>query len=240
MAENNQEVKVETPKKKRNWLFTLFACVATGVIVYLAINIGNNASKTVDPDVNKSCDKVSNSNIESNSNEIIDSNSNSTVENNTTSSIDSSKLRNNFILDSSKNNDKSVSYNISLASYGSYDGNSVSVVVKSPYTSATIGDKTVNFDKKVIEVLFTGFGQATGSETILFLMEDGTVEYIPYRKALTGEMKSYGAIPNVTDVVKLFVGASETIGGSVNIIAQRADGTFYLLDSNLNATGNYN
>lgn len=249
MAENNQEVKVETPKKKRNWLFTLFACLATGIIVYLAINIGNNASKTVDPDVNKSCDKVasedsnkqtSNSNVETNSNENVDSNSNSTVENNTTSSIDSTKLRNNFIPDPSKNNtDKSASYNITLSSDGYYNNEYIRVFVKSPYTSATIGDKTVKFDKKVIQVLFTGFGQAPGHETIFFLMEDGTVEYIPYKKALTGEMKSYGAIPNVTDVVKLFTGTCEIIGAGADVFGQRADGSFYLLDAILYETGNY-
>lgn len=29
------EVEVKTVKRKRNWLFTLFACVATGMITYL-------------------------------------------------------------------------------------------------------------------------------------------------------------------------------------------------------------
>ena len=41
------ENEVEVKTVKRNWLFTLFACVATGVITYLSINIGNSLSKTV-------------------------------------------------------------------------------------------------------------------------------------------------------------------------------------------------
>ena len=36
------------PKKKRNGLFTLFACIMTAIIVVLAMNIGQKLSKTVD------------------------------------------------------------------------------------------------------------------------------------------------------------------------------------------------
>ena len=61
--EVKEEVKVET-KKKGNGLFTLFACVMTGIIVFLATNIGQKASKTVDPDTPKKNEVTSN--VESN------------------------------------------------------------------------------------------------------------------------------------------------------------------------------
>ena len=55
--EQNVEVKETQPKKKRNWLFTLFACIATGVIVFLAMNIGEDLGKTVDPITDSSNNK---------------------------------------------------------------------------------------------------------------------------------------------------------------------------------------
>ena len=77
--EVKEEVKVE-PKKKSNGLFTLFACVMTGIIVFLATNIGQKASKTVDPDTPKKNEVTSNveSNTTSNVESNVNSNSNST------------------------------------------------------------------------------------------------------------------------------------------------------------------
>ncbi len=76
--EVKEEVK-EEPKKKGNGLFTLFACVMTGVIVFLATNIGQKASKTVDPDTPKKSEVTSN----------VESNNTSNVESNTTSNVTS-------------------------------------------------------------------------------------------------------------------------------------------------------
>ena len=90
--EQNVEVKETQPKKKRNWLFTLFACIATGIIVFLAMNIGEDLGKTVDPKTDssnnkkvtceeKECDcKEENTTTEtnSNSNTTTTSNSNTT------------------------------------------------------------------------------------------------------------------------------------------------------------------
>ena len=77
----DNEVKVET-KKKGNALFTLFACVMTGVIVFLACNIGQKASKTVDPDTPKKNDATSN----------VESNTTSNVESNVTSNTTSTAI----------------------------------------------------------------------------------------------------------------------------------------------------
>ena len=78
--EVKEEVKVET-KKKGNGLFTLFACVMTGIIVFLATNIGQKASKTVDPDTPKKNEVTSN--VESNTTSNVESN----VTSNTTSNV---------------------------------------------------------------------------------------------------------------------------------------------------------
>lgn len=49
-TENNQPTVTNEnkPKKKRNGLFTLFACIMTAIIVVLAMNIGQQLSKGVD------------------------------------------------------------------------------------------------------------------------------------------------------------------------------------------------
>ena len=60
MENEIKEEKAEC-KKKGNGLFTLFACVMTGIIVFLATNLGYKASKVVDPDTSNST-----SNVESN------------------------------------------------------------------------------------------------------------------------------------------------------------------------------
>ena len=82
------EVKVET-KKKGNGLFTLFACIMTGIIVFLATNIGQKASKTVDPDTPKKNEVTSNveSNTTSNVESNVTSNATSNVVSNTTSNV---------------------------------------------------------------------------------------------------------------------------------------------------------
>ena len=84
--EVKEEVKVEEPKKKGNGLFTLFACLMTGVIVFLATNIGQKASKTVDPDTPKKNEVTSN--VESNTTSNVESN----VTSNTTSNATTEKI----------------------------------------------------------------------------------------------------------------------------------------------------
>lgn len=96
---------------------------------------------------------------------------------------------------------------------------------------------------EVVDVLACGFGQAAGKETILFLMKDGTVEYIPLRKAFANNnFKSYGKLSGVENVIKLLpvsVNNRHGAGGYVSTVAQRADGNYYDLSSITRATGNY-
>lgn len=81
-VENNSGNEV-VQKRKTNWGFTLFACLATGIIVFLAMNLGEKASKVVDPGTNsKSSNITSNEDSNSNSNSNENSNVNSNVESN--------------------------------------------------------------------------------------------------------------------------------------------------------------
>ncbi len=84
---------------------------------------------------------------------------------------------------------------------------------------------------KVVDVKIALFGQGVcGRESLLYLMEDGTIEYTNIEEALkSGRANSEGAIPGVENVVRFY---TIELGGS-SVFAQRADGDFYDLDDYL-------
>ena len=104
-------------------------------------------------------------------------------------------------------------------------------------------NKQLNFEKEIKDIYFGGIGQDATGDIILFLMSDGTVEYIPVYQALLSNgiegLTSYGVLPNITDVVKFYtVNASAGMSGSISILAQTKDGTLYDLAPIINGTSN--
>lgn len=103
--------------------------------------------------------------------------------------------------------------------------------------------RITNFSKEVVDVTVGGFGQSTATTTLLFLMEDGTVEYTPLWKSLTTnpeQLKSFGTLKEVNGVIKFLHGSVyQPIGGGVTTFAQKSDGSFYDLYPILEQTGNY-
>ena len=104
-------------------------------------------------------------------------------------------------------------------------------------------NKQLNFEKEIKDIYFGGIGQDATGDIILFLMSDGTVEYIPVYQALLSNgiegLTSYGVLPNITDVVKFYtVNASAGMSGSVSILAQTKDGTLYDLAPIINNANN--
>ena len=97
----------------------------------------------------------------------------------------------------------------------------------------TVEDKTITFTQGIKDVYVGGIGQDMSGDIILFLMDDGTVEYIPVYKALsTGGvdgLTSYGTLQDLKDVVKFYsvMAIRNPVGGSVTILAQTKDGTLY-------------
>lgn len=109
-------------------------------------------------------------------------------------------------------------------------------------------EKTERFEitgidvNRIVDVFVGGFGNGMGNETMLFLMEDGTVEYMPIMKAYKEKnYRSHGKIPGVENVIKFMNGDYYHIpyGPYSNVFAQRADGKFYSLAEILYETGNY-
>lgn len=94
MSENkNNGENVVVQKSKTNWGFTLFACLATGIIVFLAMNLGQKASKIVDPNTDSKSSNVTSNESNSNSNVVSNSNETSNVESNINSNMTSNTVK---------------------------------------------------------------------------------------------------------------------------------------------------
>lgn len=94
---------------------------------------------------------------------------------------------------------------------------------------------------RVVDMAAIQFGNGIVIDDLMafFLMDDGTVEYMPVGKALVdGMYKSYGKISDVENVIK-FMRGSVVYGSHPErgIFAQRADGKFYDLWESLHAMG---
>ena len=105
---------------------------------------------------------------------------------------------------------------------------------------------TKTFDKKITQVLIDGSGQDATSATILYLMEDGTVEYVPILKDIntnwsqtdnTKKFNSYGKLNGVSDIISLIPAEAQ---GYHTDLARKVDGTVINLADALKATGNFN
>lgn len=102
------------------------------------------------------------------------------------------------------------------------------------------------FDKKIVQVLIDGSGQDASSATILYLMEDGTVEYVPILKDIntnwsqadnTKKFNSYGKLNGIADIISLVPAESK---GYHTVLARKVDGTVINLADIFKATGNFN
>ena len=103
--------------------------------------------------------------------------------------------------------------------------------------------QTITFNGKVNDVLFSSIGQDATGDAILFLMEDGTIAYIPVYQSLTTNgvegLTTYQTISIIKDIVKFYT-ANVTSGtsSSVTVLAQAKDGTLYDLAPIINDASN--
>ena len=110
------------------------------------------------------------------------------------------------------------------------------------YSYEKIDTKT--FDKKVAQVLIDGAGQDVSGTAIIYLMEDGTVEYTPILKDFKAnwgneakdKFNSYGKLDGVSNIISLIPAEAN---GYHTVLARQADGTVINLSSAFQATGNF-
>jgi hypothetical protein len=91
--------------------------------------------------------------------------------------------------------------------------------------------------KKVVDVYIKGMGQAVGNEVLYFLMEDGTVQYMPVRKAIqNSDFKSYGNIEELSNIVEIVDGSAGMVNGPgyLTPFAITKDGECYELSAIVN------
>ncbi len=89
-----------------------------------------------------------------------------------------------------------------------------------------------NFQSNISDVAIAVFGYDGYSSAIVYLMEDGTIEYTPIRKAKeANDFKSYGKVNGIEDIVsiKIIYGKvkNSPVGGGYSVAAIKEDGTFY-------------
>ena len=104
---------------------------------------------------------------------------------------------------------------------------------------------TKTFDKKISQVLIDGSGQDVTNLAILYLMEDGTVEYVPILKELntnwsnsenSKKFNSYGKLKGISEVISLVPAEAN---GYHTVLAKKADGTVTNLAHVFESTGNF-
>ena len=117
------------------------------------------------------------------------------------------------------------------------------VTAADTYSYEIIDTKT--FDKKISQVLIDGSGHDSTNSAILYLMEDGTVEYVPILKELktnwgqpdnTKKFNSYGKLNGITEVISLVPAEAN---GYHTVLAKKVDGTVINLSDAFKATGNF-
>lgn len=88
-------------------------------------------------------------------------------------------------------------------------------------------------DKKVQNIYFMGAGQLSGSFCLFFLMEDGTLEYMPLAYAIkNNDFRSYGKIEGIEDITYLVSAVTENRTNTT--LAVQKDGTAYDLEDQIN------
>ncbi len=101
----------------------------------------------------------------------------------------------------------------------------------------------IAFDQTIEDIVYVEFGQDATYGTILYLLNDGTVEYTPLLKAAKeNNFKSYGKLGNLKDIVKFYKTMSESksgVGAANTCLAQSKDGSLYDLSSIIESTNNY-
>ena len=105
---------------------------------------------------------------------------------------------------------------------------------------------TKTFDKKITQVLIDGPGQDANPSAILYLMEDGTVEYVPILKEIntnwnqqdkTKKLNSYDKLNGISDVISLL---PANANGYHTVLTRKVDETVIDLSDTFKSTGNFN
>lgn len=97
----------------------------------------------------------------------------------------------------------------------------------SNYVSPT-NEYEYHFNKAIKDVLVYNIGQEELCPIVMYLMEDGTINYIDICNSLeNGDLSSYKTIPNIDGITKLYSAAGGSQYGISTVLAKKSDGSFY-------------
>lgn len=96
----------------------------------------------------------------------------------------------------------------------------------------------IPFEHKVVDIHMSTFDMNTELNTIFFLLEDGSVEYILIEDAIErNDFRSFGKIEELSNIVKFYEGTScesGTLNCTKTAFAQSTDGRIYDLSEFIN------
>lgn len=85
-----------------------------------------------------------------------------------------------------------------------------------------------HFNKAIKDVLVYNIGQEELYPIVMYLMEDGTINYIDiYNSLENGDLSSYKTIPNIDGITKLYSASGGSQYGISTVLAKKSDGSFY-------------
>lgn len=93
------------------------------------------------------------------------------------------------------------------------------------------------FNKSISDIMIYNIGQEELYPVVVFLKEDGTIEYVDvYEQLGEGSLGSSKILDNVKDINKLYSVSvcNNDMCNSSTILAQKSDGTFYDLQNEIN------
>lgn len=235
----------QSPKKGFN--FGVFFCIIIiiGLCGYIAYDKGvfDSFKKTENNTVNKNESSNENENKEEEKEETPKADLNLSFDLSKCSTCDT-----NYNYHLSSNNG-----NLASAKLDDTDHKKVIVTINYDPIVSFIGDEVkekgskeynLSFTKNVTDIVYSDYGLDTTYGTLLYLFEDSTVEYTPIiDAAVKGEIKSYGQVSGLTNIVKFYTGVSASSKGEVGsfytTLAQSSDGTLYDVMRPLSTNGNY-
>lgn len=229
-------------------IFVFTTITAVCIAIYFKVN-SNTKINNLEKELGEAKNKIQQIELEEKNNDIM-SNSEEKIEE------IRPKIDENNCINKAENTAyyvrRNVNFNNALKCYLEHDG-SVKIEVNYDNISTIYGNyveinksnntttKLEDFDKNVVDVYIGGFGHTVGNEVLFFLLEDGTVEFMPIAHALQNNtIKSYGKLDGVSDVIEFITGNANIVNGSgwATTYAVRKDGSFYDLNTIINLKDN--
>ena len=136
---------------------------------------------------------------------------------------------------------KEVSFNNDIVVTLDSNSNKVSIDVKKEHVKAFYGVEFVedkkyevsNFSKKVSNIYICGWGHSVGNESILYLMEDGTIQYTKIEKAL--KENSFESLISVNNVINII----DIVPGTISYVEPENGGTGWRTFYGITSNGDY-